>query len=241
MYSCLYSSSFFELNICHSITTTNLRAFPKGLPHVRYTPVTGIHAVTLWSRDLFIRMPYQLRGEYTALLPSSCWNYSNIYTEAFPVLPDTHLLLSRDSTCVGIVPCLGERSLSTAEPSQPLEPAVSHLQVAHVTTEPQPPTTRLAEYQSSVIVVRLLNFKWSSVVLRGRGLSKNNDNELHVLNNAADLSDDQRLPGDNCSMDKPGQVCCVRVSTCLRCLFFKPNYFTVYQRGSGYSGRPRTN
>ena len=48
-------------------------------------------------QDLLIHKPSQLAGEHTALLPSRLWKRK----EAFTVLPDTHLLLGRESVRVG--------------------------------------------------------------------------------------------------------------------------------------------
>ena len=49
--------------------------------------------------------PSQLPGEHTAWLPFSA--HGTIQTQAFTVLPGTHLLLGRESARVSKVPCLG--------------------------------------------------------------------------------------------------------------------------------------
>ena len=79
--------------------------------------------------------PSQLLAEHTAWLPFlALRNYSN--TQAFLVLPGTHLLLVWESAHLGKVPCPGTQCCSAIKPIWPLEPAISHLQVAHATTEP---------------------------------------------------------------------------------------------------------
>ena len=75
-----------------------------------------------WSQDLFIHKSSQLPREHTAQLPfpAHSSNYSN--TQAFTVLPGTHLLLGRESACVGKVPCLGAQPWSISWSSQGLNP-----------------------------------------------------------------------------------------------------------------------
>ena len=60
------------------------------------------------------------RGAYSPAAISGARNYSN--TQAFTVLPGTHLLLGRESARVGKVPCLGAQRLSIIQPSRRSNP-----------------------------------------------------------------------------------------------------------------------
>ena len=79
---------------------------PKKLKLEVYDPVSGAKRHSPDYTQLppvtgpFIHAPSQLPAEHTGLLPSWCWKLFK-HTEAFPVLPGTHLLLGQDSAHVG--------------------------------------------------------------------------------------------------------------------------------------------
>ena len=56
------------------------------------------------------------RGAYSPAAISGAWNYPN--TQAFTVVPGTHLLLGRESARVGKVPCLGAQRRDIIQPSR---------------------------------------------------------------------------------------------------------------------------
>ena len=94
--------------------------------------------ITLWSQDLFIHKPFQLSGEHTALLPSRRWKLFK-HTEAFTVLPGTHLLLV-ERVYVWV------KALPRGTASQQVQPSrrsnlrsLACMSRSYATTEPQRP------------------------------------------------------------------------------------------------------
>ena len=77
----------------------------------REAPLARLYTITPWSQDLLVHKSSRFPGEHTARLPFfGARNYSN--TQAFTVLPGTHLLLGRESARVSKVPCLGAHAMS---------------------------------------------------------------------------------------------------------------------------------
>ena len=104
----------------------------------RGAPLARLHTITLWSLDLFVHKPSQLPREHTARLPFfGARNYSN--TQAFTVLPRTHLLLGQESARVSKVPCLGAQRRSTLSAAEDRTRNVSLVRRAHYHWATKPP------------------------------------------------------------------------------------------------------
>ena len=79
--------------------------------------LTWLHTIIPWSQDWFIHKPSELPGQHTALLLFLVQK-NDSDTQAFTVLPGTHLLVGLASVRVGKVPCLAAKSWSIIQPSQ---------------------------------------------------------------------------------------------------------------------------
>ena len=111
-----------------------------------------LHNYPLVTGPVYSSAILTARGVYSPAAIIGPQNYSN--TQAFTVLPGTHLLLGRESARVGKVPCLGAQHRSIIQPSwgsnpRPLACKSRALPLSHDT--PQCDTVTLLAFSLKIV------------------------------------------------------------------------------------------